>query len=172
MATKYATLKDSNGDTIYPQISTDSITDGSITSSKIDWSTLTPAYYYELWPYVSTTGSEHNSAALAGTYTSDTTIFSTTFTPTTSGKFLIVMSVPAHGGVSGTGFLTLNVGTTSRWCAVPKFGDNSFCPNVVTMVYNGTAGMTYTVSVKTLRSNTDAIGIPNYMGASISITEL
>lgn len=153
-------------------IVTSQITSGAVTSAKIDWTTLTPAYYYESWNYCATTGSEHNSAALAGTYTSDTTIFSTTFTPTTSGKFLIVMSVPAHGGVSGTGFLTLNVGATSRWCAVPKFGDNSFCPNVVTMVYNGTAGMTYTVSVKTLRSNTDAIGIPNYMGASISITEL
>lgn len=40
MATKYATLKDSNGDTIYPQISTGSIANGSITSDKIDWSTI------------------------------------------------------------------------------------------------------------------------------------
>ena len=133
---------------------------------------MTPAYYYESWNYCAANGSEHNSTALAGTYSSDTTLFSTTFTPRTSGKFLIVMNVPAHGGASGTGFLSLNIGATNRWCAVPKSGDNSFCPNVVTMVYNGTAGTAYAVSIKTLRSNTDAIGIPSYMGASISITEL
>ena len=40
MATRYATLKDSNGDTIYPQISTGSIASGSIASDKIDWSTI------------------------------------------------------------------------------------------------------------------------------------
>lgn len=40
MATKYATLKDSNGDTIYPQISTDSIASSSITGAKMDWSTM------------------------------------------------------------------------------------------------------------------------------------
>lgn len=41
MATKYATIKDSNGDTIYPQISTDSITNGSITSDKMAFTTST-----------------------------------------------------------------------------------------------------------------------------------
>lgn len=133
---------------------------------------MTPAYYYEVWPYAASVGLEHNSAAIAGTYTSDTTLFSTTFTPQTSGKFLIVMNVSAHGGATGTGFLSLNVGATSRWCAVPKSGDNSFCPNSLTMVYSGTAGTSYTVSIKTLRSNTDAIGLPSYMGASISIVEL
>lgn len=40
MATRYVTLKDSNGDTIYPQISTGSIAGGSIASDKIDWSTI------------------------------------------------------------------------------------------------------------------------------------
>lgn len=38
MATKYGTLKDSNGDIIYPQISTDSIANGSLTTAKINWS--------------------------------------------------------------------------------------------------------------------------------------
>ena len=133
---------------------------------------MTPAYYYESWNYCATTGSAHNSAALTGTYSNDETIFSTTFTPKTSGKFLIVMNVPAHGGASGTGFLSLNIGATNRWCAVPKYGDNPYCPNVMTLVYNGTAGTPYTVALKTLKSNTDAIAIPPYMGASISIVEL
>jgi len=141
-------------------------------SSKIDYATMTPAYYYESWNYCATTGSAHNSAALTGTYSNDETIFSTTFTPKTSGKFLIVMNVPAHGGASGTGFLSLNIGATNRWCAVPKYGDNPYCPNVMTLVYNGTAGTPYTVALKTLKSNTDAIAIPPYMGASISIVEL
>lgn len=35
MATKYVTLKDSNGDTLYPQISSATITDGTITTNKI-----------------------------------------------------------------------------------------------------------------------------------------
>ena len=35
MATKYVTLKDSNGDTLYPQISTDSIANGSLTTAKL-----------------------------------------------------------------------------------------------------------------------------------------
>ena len=60
MATRYVTLKDSNGDTIYPQsviaqvangevttglladgaVTTDKITDGAVTSAKIDWTTI------------------------------------------------------------------------------------------------------------------------------------
>lgn len=48
MATKYATLKDSNGDTIYPQISSDSISNGSITSSKIDWTTTKTNYVSQI----------------------------------------------------------------------------------------------------------------------------
>lgn len=50
MATKYVTLKDSNGDTLYPQavatnlapgsIDTTEIADGAVTSAKIDWSGL------------------------------------------------------------------------------------------------------------------------------------
>lgn len=50
MATKYVTLKDSNGDTLYPQavatnlapgsISTTEIADGAVTSAKIDWAGL------------------------------------------------------------------------------------------------------------------------------------
>lgn len=50
MATRYVTLKDSNGDTIYPQsvisqvangaVTTDLIADGAVTNAKIDWSTI------------------------------------------------------------------------------------------------------------------------------------
>lgn len=50
MATKYVTLKDSNGDTLYPQavasiisansIDTGKIADGAVTNAKIDWSTI------------------------------------------------------------------------------------------------------------------------------------
>lgn len=50
MATKYVTLKDSNGDTIYPQsvisqvangeITTGLIADGAVTAAKIGWSTM------------------------------------------------------------------------------------------------------------------------------------
>ena len=51
MATRYVTLKDSNGDTIYPQsvisqvangaVTTNLIADGAVTSAKIDWTTVT-----------------------------------------------------------------------------------------------------------------------------------
>lgn len=50
MATRYVTLKDSNGDTIYPQsviaqvangeITTGLLADGAVTSDKIDWTTI------------------------------------------------------------------------------------------------------------------------------------
>lgn len=50
MATRYVTLKDSNGDTIYPQaiatnlaagsIGTTELADGAVTSAKIDWSSV------------------------------------------------------------------------------------------------------------------------------------
>lgn len=141
-------------------------------SSKIDWTTLTPAYYYEVWPYAATTGSEHGSAALSGNYTQDTTLFTVNFTPKTSGKFLVTMVLPARGGSGGTGFVRLAVDSTYRWCAVPKSGDNSFNTNVITMVFNGNAGTTYAVKMMTLLSNTSTITIPDYMGASISIAEL
>ena len=141
-------------------------------SSKIDWTTLTPAYYYEVWQYAATTGQEHGSASISGTYTQDTTLFSVNFTPKTSGKFLVTMVLPARGGTSGTGFVRLVVDSTQRWCAVPKSGDNSFNTNVITMVFNGNAGTTYSVKMMTLRSNTESITIPDYMGASISIVEL
>lgn len=52
MATKYVTLKDSNGDTLYPQavatnlapgsIDTTELADGAVTGAKIDWTTITP----------------------------------------------------------------------------------------------------------------------------------
>ena len=38
MATKYVTLKDSNGDTLYPQAVATNLAPGSITSDEIDWS--------------------------------------------------------------------------------------------------------------------------------------
>lgn len=38
MATKYVTLKDSNGDTLYPQAVATNLAPGSITGDKIDWS--------------------------------------------------------------------------------------------------------------------------------------
>ena len=82
------------------------------------------------------------------------------------------MVLPARGGTSGTGFVRLVVGSTQRWCAVPKSSDNSFNTNVITMVFNGNAGTTYSVKMMTLRSNTESITIPDYMGASISIVEL
>lgn len=48
MATRYVTLKDSNGDTIYPQISTGSLVDGSVTASKMNmqsmWGGLSGGY--------------------------------------------------------------------------------------------------------------------------------
>lgn len=67
MATKYVTLKDSNGDTIYPQsviaqvangeittglladgaVTTAKITDGAVTSAKIDWSTILTTLQYK-----------------------------------------------------------------------------------------------------------------------------
>lgn len=37
---RYVTLKDSNGEALYPQIKSDSIADGSVTSDKIDWATI------------------------------------------------------------------------------------------------------------------------------------
>ena len=40
MATKYVTLKDSNGDTLYPQAVATNLAPGSITSSEIDWSSF------------------------------------------------------------------------------------------------------------------------------------
>lgn len=53
MATRYVTLKDSNGDTIYPQsviaqvangeITTGLLADGAVTSAKIDWSSFSCA---------------------------------------------------------------------------------------------------------------------------------
>lgn len=56
MATRYVTLKDSNGDTIYPQsviaqvangeITTGLLADGAVTSDKIDWATF-PFKYLE-----------------------------------------------------------------------------------------------------------------------------
>lgn len=55
MATRYATLKDSNGDTIYPQsviaqvangeITTGLLANGAVTSAKIDWSTVIDKIY-------------------------------------------------------------------------------------------------------------------------------
>ena len=57
MATKYVTLKDSNGDTIYPQsviaqvangeITTGLLADGAVTSAKIDWSTIPTTLKYK-----------------------------------------------------------------------------------------------------------------------------
>ncbi len=172
MATKYATLKDPNGDTIYPQISSDSIANGSITSSKIDWTTATPAYYSEIWPYCATTGSNHSSSPLAGTYTSDTSLFSTTFTPTKSGVFMVTATLPAYGGSSGTGFFRIYIGTEQRWCAVPKSVDNSYNTSTLTWVYSGTAGTSYSISLQTLISNTGSITVPNYLGASFTVVEL
>lgn len=43
MATKYVTLKDSNGDTLYPQAVATNLAPGSITSPEIDWQT----YYHQ-----------------------------------------------------------------------------------------------------------------------------
>lgn len=53
MATKYVTLKDSNGDTLYPQavatnlapgsIDTTEIANGAVTAAKVDWSTVKAA---------------------------------------------------------------------------------------------------------------------------------
>ena len=37
---RYVTLKDSDGEALYPQIKADSIADGSVTSDKIDWATM------------------------------------------------------------------------------------------------------------------------------------
>lgn len=39
MATKYVTLKDSNGDTLYPQAVATNLAPGSISADKIDWPT-------------------------------------------------------------------------------------------------------------------------------------
>lgn len=41
MATKYVTLKDSNGDTLYPQAVATNLAPGSIKGGEIDWSTMT-----------------------------------------------------------------------------------------------------------------------------------
>lgn len=45
MATKYVTLKDSNGDTLYPQAVATNLAPGSIASSEIDWSTVIDKIY-------------------------------------------------------------------------------------------------------------------------------
>ena len=45
MATKYVTLKDSDGNTLYPQAVATNLAPGSITSSEIDWSTVIDKIY-------------------------------------------------------------------------------------------------------------------------------
>lgn len=57
MATKYVTLKDSNGDTLYPQavatnlapgsIDTTELANGAVTNAKIDWSTIPTTIQYK-----------------------------------------------------------------------------------------------------------------------------
>lgn len=57
MATKYVTLKDSNGDTLYPQavatnlapgsIDTTELADSAVTNAKIDWSTIPTTIQYK-----------------------------------------------------------------------------------------------------------------------------
>ena len=153
-------------------VSTSQIADSAVTSAKIDWSTAAPAYYSEIWPYCAATGTNHNSSAISGTYTSDSTLFSTTFTPTKSGVFMVTATLPAYGGASGTGFFRIFIGTEQRWCAVPKSGDNSFNSSTLTWVYSGTAGTSYSVSLQTLASNSGSITVPNYLGASFTIVEL
>lgn len=43
MATRYVTLKDSNGDTLYPQAVATNLIDGSISQDKIDWNSVNKA---------------------------------------------------------------------------------------------------------------------------------
>ncbi len=151
---------------------TSQITSKAVTSAKIDWSTAAPAYYNEVWPYCATTGTNHSSSPIAGTYTSDTSLFSTSFTPTKSGVFMVTATLPAYGGASGTGFFRVFIGTEQRWCAVPKSGDNGFNTSTLTWVYSGTAGTSYSISLQTLASNAGSITVPNYLGASFTVVEL
>lgn len=88
MATKYATLKDANGDIIYPQISTDSIASSSITGAKIDWSDVAAHY-------------SDNSGARQSTAYADGTLIVTRIVPITSQAVTTQWGSIYRGEISG-----------------------------------------------------------------------
>ena len=76
MATRYVTLKDSNGDTIYPQsviaqvangeITTDLIADGAVTGGKVSWSATVNEAMLTFQPTEVTNGKDLNTTEFLG----------------------------------------------------------------------------------------------------------
>ena len=110
MATKYVTLKDSNGDTLYPQAVATNLAPGSVTSNKIDWSTM------EHWS-ITLSGNKTVTQGSAYSY-ADVPDGSMTINMTVGGVYLVLLNasvrcdegstdcyarVLANGGLVATG---------------------------------------------------------------------
>lgn len=134
MATRYVTLKDSNGDTIYPQsviaqvangeITTGLLADGAVTSDKIDWSTVddiswsnfAPNGFIRVW---------HNSGGDFNTITNSGLYYLTAMTANvpSSGSQIYLAIVLMNGGYGRQIAMDLwNNNTYSRRCENGTWG--------------------------------------------------
>lgn len=88
MATKYVTLKDSNGDTLYPQAVATNLAPGSIKGNEIDWSDVAAHY-------------SDNSGARQSTAYADGTLITTRIVPITSQAVTTQWGSIYRGEISG-----------------------------------------------------------------------
>lgn len=147
MATRYVTLKDSNGDTIYPQsvisqvangeITTGLIADEAVTDAKVDWGTVNHAMLtYQ--PTQITSNKDLNTAEFCavGNYCCTTNAVAGTLSNSPTGGLAFKMEVTAFGPDGPNADIATSTWVT-RWRIITDLSNNRWIQKAAT---SGTPG--------------------------------
>lgn len=167
MATKYVTLKDSNGDTLYPQavatnlapgsIDTTELADGAVTGAKIDWPTAAKNSY--------STGNRFTSVQSGQTVN----LLSTTYTSKT-GRVAVLATAPIYTS-RYTSFVQILVGGVSKTSAVTNKQTYTGATTVVWTGDIGTSPVTIS-SVATAQDSGTTVYVESYSSYELLIMDV